>query len=159
MSIRVATREDLPFLTQMLFDAFFWSPDQARPALQVFLQNPEFRKLLADWGRAGDSAVVAEAAGAPIGAAWYRYWTAAHHSYGFVDAATPELGIGVRAGYRSHGTGRALLRALVEMARQAGVPTLSLSVDPSNFALRLYESEGFQKVGESGTSWTMVLAL
>ena len=30
-------------------------------------------------------------------------------------------------------------------------------VDPNNFARYLYESEGFKKVGESGTSWTYKL--
>jgi len=50
-----------------------------------------------------------------------------------------------------------MLRKIVEIARDDGYPGLSLSVDPANFACKLYESEGFVKVGESGTSWTYKL--
>ena len=159
MKIRAGTPEDLPFLEQMLFEAFFWNSNQARPELQEFMQHPEFRKLLADWGRAGDKAVIAEENETPIGAAWYRLWTEENHSYGFVDEETPELGMAVHASHRSKGAGRALLRALIAAARNGGIRALSLSVDPANFARQLYESEGFAKVGESGTSWTMRLNL
>jgi hypothetical protein len=34
-----------------------------------------------------------------------------------------------------------------------------VSVSPSNYARPFYESEGFHKVGESGTSWTLLLQL
>ena len=46
---------------------------------------------------------------------------------------------------------------LIAAAREEEIRALSLSVDPANFAHQLYESEGFVKVGESGTSWTMKL--
>ena len=53
----------------------------------------------------------------------------------------------------------ALLIALIGRARVEGFPALSLSVDPSNPSRSLYESLGFQKVGESETSWTYRLPL
>ncbi|MFQ5630191.1 MAG: GNAT family N-acetyltransferase [bacterium] len=159
MKIRTGKPQDLPFLEQMLFEAFFWHPDQERPVVQEFMQRPEFKKLLMNWGRNGDRAIIAEEKEIPVGAAWYRLWTEKDHSYGFVDADTPELGIGVLASHRSKDMGRALLRALIRGAREDEFRTLSLSVDPGNFALQLYESEGFVKVGESGTSWTMLLRL
>lgn len=159
MTIRAGAREDLPFLAQMLFEAFFWNPKHSRPELSEFMQHPEFRKLLADWGRVGDNAVIAEENEVSIGAAWYRLWTEENHSYGFVDSETPELGMAVRASHRRKGAGRLLLRGLIAAARDEGFRALSLSVAPSNFARQLYESEGFIKVGESGTSWTMRLVL
>jgi ribosomal protein S18 acetylase RimI-like enzyme len=76
-----------------------------------------------------------------------------------VNATTPEIGIGVHPNHRSKGIGRLLLRALIEIARKDGVSALSLSVAPENFALKLYKNEGFSKVGESGTSWTLLLQL
>lgn len=150
---------ELAFLEEMLFEAFFWSPHAVRPALAAFRQDREFRKLLAGWGRAGDCALVASEAGERAGAAWYRLWTAQLHSYGFVDAATPELGIAVAPARRSRGLGGRLLDALIERASADGFPALSLSVDPANRARTLYESRGFHKVGESGTSWTMLLPI
>ena len=103
--------------------------------------------------------MVAEQDSAPVGAAWYRFGTDDDHSYGFVDSATPELGIGVLASHRSKGVGRALLRALIKVARHEKTGAISLSVTPENFARQLYISEGFVKVGESGTSWTLLLKL
>jgi GNAT superfamily N-acetyltransferase len=143
----------------MLYEAFFWNPNNRRPKLSEFLNNPDFQKHLKDWGREGDIAVIAEANGTPIGAAWYRFWSTDNHSYGFIDPATPELGIAVIFGYRSKGVGRRLLQKLMDVARLHNARSMSLSVDPHNFALRLYESEEFVKVGESGTSWTMMRKL
>lgn len=150
---------DQAFLEEMLLEAFFWNPGWVRPTLAEFRQHPEFTKLLADWGRPGDRGVVAEEQRRRIGAAWFRVWTPDVHSYGFVDARTPELGIAVASAYRSKGVGRILLRELIEIARADGYAALSLSVSPTNYARLFYESEGFRKIGESGTSWTLLLQL
>ena len=83
----------------MLFEAFFWDPAASRPEFEVFRQDPGFRKLLAEWGRHGDQAVVAEVNRSKVGAAWFRLWTPERHSYGFIDANTPEIGMAV---IRSH---------------------------------------------------------
>jgi ribosomal protein S18 acetylase RimI-like enzyme len=155
ITVRQGTIKDLPFLRQMLFEAFFWSPDYLRPPLSEFVNEPEIKNLLGNWGRNGDTAVIAQAGEVSVGAAWYRFWSADHHSYGYIDEETPELGMAVSAGFRSKGIGRKLLIAILEMACDQGIRSMSLSVDPHNFALHLYESEGFSKVGESGTSWTM----
>lgn len=159
VQIRPGGAADVAFLEEMLFEAFFWEPTAPRPTLAAFRENPDFRKLLAEWGRPGDHALIAEQRGSRLGAAWFRLWTPKLHSYGFVDAQTPEVGIAVAPDQRSKGLGRALLRALIEAARADGFSALSLSVSPANFAQRLYEWEGFHKVGESGTSWTLLLRL
>jgi len=159
VNIRPLGATDQAFLEKMLFEALFWNPAWPRPALAELREHPEFTKLLAAWGRPGDRGVVAEEQQSRIGAAWFRLWTPELHSYGFMNAETPELGIAVAVGHRSRGVGRTLLRALIEMAQSDGLPALSLSVSPSNYARALYESEGFCKVGETGTSWTLVLRL
>jgi ribosomal protein S18 acetylase RimI-like enzyme len=159
MQIREAGPTDLAFLAEMLFEAFFWDAAEPRPAFAEFRKHPEFTKLLAGWGRPGDRALIAEQGGTMLGAAWFRLWTPQLHSYGFVDAGTPELGLAVVPDFRARGVGRALLQALIQAARADGYAALSLSVDPANRARHLYESEGFRKVGESGTSWTLLLAV
>jgi ribosomal protein S18 acetylase RimI-like enzyme len=143
----------------MLFEAFHWNPEAVRTPIESLRADPEFRKLLAGWGRLGDAAWIAQSKGKRIGAAWYRLWSDDCHSYGYVAADTPELGIAVRPANRTQGVGRTLLRSLIQSARGAGVRSLSLSVDPDNFACQLYEAEGFRKIGEAGTSWTLVLEL
>jgi ribosomal protein S18 acetylase RimI-like enzyme len=159
VDLRPLDPADRAFLEEMLFEAFFWNPAWSRPPLGEFREQPEFAKLLAGWGRPGDRGVLAEEQGTRIGAAWFRLWTPEFHSYGFVDAETPELGIAVVSARRSKGVGRTLLRALIEIARRDGHRALSLSVSPSNYARAFYEAEGFHKVGESGTSWTLMLRL
>jgi ribosomal protein S18 acetylase RimI-like enzyme len=160
MQIRAGEAMDGAFVEEMLFEAFFWNDGVARPPLSRFREQPEFTKMFAGWGRPGDRALVATAhEGERLGAGWFRLWTPEVHSYGFVKADVPELGIGVVAAHRSKGVGRALLRALIATARTDGCPALSLSVSPENRARRLYESEGFRKVGESGTSWTLLCSL
>ena len=159
IKLRTGDKNDLDFVRDMLCEAFFWNPQIARPNLHEFSEKPEFQKLIADWGREGDCIIFAEIDDKPIGAAWHRLWTDSNHSYGFVDAVTPEIGIAVVADFRSKGVGRMLLQTLLNHARAADYPGLSLSVDPSNYARFLYESFGFAKVGESGTSWTYLLSL
>jgi GNAT superfamily N-acetyltransferase len=157
--IRPGRLADLEFLEEMLFEAFFWQPSTVRPRLDSIRQEPEFSKLLAGWGRRGDRAVIAVERGDRIGAAWFRFWTPALHSYGFIDSETPEIAMAVIPSHRSQGVGGRLLGALIETARADGISALSLSVSPLNFARRLYERMGFRKVGESGTSDTLRLSL
>jgi ribosomal protein S18 acetylase RimI-like enzyme len=157
--LRSGDATDIEFLEEMLFEAFFWDADRERPSFAGFRDDPEFTKLLKDWGRNGDRAIIAEDYGVRLGAGWFRLWTGDCHSYGFVDTTTPELAIAVRQDQRSKGLGRRLLEALVQTARADGFARLSLSVSPRNPARRLYESAGFRKVGESGTSWTLLLSL
>ena len=159
IKIRKGSESDLLFLEKMLFEAFFWNLNVNRPDYREFFHQPEIKKLLSGWGRPGDLAIIAEIDREPVGAAWYRFWAKEDHSYGFVDKNTPELGIAINKNFRSQGIGRALLCELIEIARKEGIKTISLSVDPANYANKLYGSEGFIKVGESGTSWTLLLYL
>jgi len=143
----------------MLFEAFFWDNKVSRPKPNVFFKNADFDKLLANWGRSGDKAIIAEEGQTPVGAAWFRLWTQADHFYGFVAPDIPELGMALLPAYRSQGIGRMLLEKLIRLALEDGFTALSLSVDPANYARRLYESLGFIHIGESGTSWTYKLEI
>lgn len=49
---------------------------------------------------------------------------------------------------RGHGSGRALLRAVIADARDRGVRDFHLEVRAGNPAIALYQSEGFEKSGE-----------
>ena len=97
--------------------------------------------------------------GNPVGAAWYRLFKQEEPGYGFVDEQTPELSIAVVPSRRGKGYGEELLQALLQEAKANGFTQISLSVEPANPALRLYERFGFEKVGESGGSWTMLARL
>ena len=58
------------------------------------------------------------------------------------------------------GIGSALLDTLLARAREAGYPSISLSVDRNNGgAIELYERHGFERVGEDADSLTMLAHL
>lgn len=156
-TLRNGLPSDLPFLRAMLFEAAYWRPNQSRPSLKAGLAAPDLSKLLAGWGRKGDTALIAETPnGNPLGAAWFRFWTYTDHSYGFVHPDVPELAIAVDPACRRQGIGRKLLTALFREAEAIGVQRISLSVERDNPALNLYVSEGFKEVGVLGNAYTLI---
>ncbi|MFK7849217.1 MAG: N-acetyltransferase family protein [Rhodothermales bacterium] len=159
MLIREAAIDDFSFFKEMLYEAFFWEISAARPNYEDFQYNAEFLKHIKDWGRHDDMTLIGELSGMRIGAVWYRKWTAENHSYGFVNAHTPEIGIAVANNNRGEGVGRKLLQSILRKARLAGFPAISLSVNPRNYARKLYESEGFKCVEDSDASITMICKL
>lgn len=156
--LRAAAADDLPFLHAMLLEAVYWRVDEPRMTAEETLARPEVARYVEGWGRAGDAGVIALEGSRLIGAAWSRLFTAARPGYGFVDERTPELTVGVIASERGRGVGSALVRALLQHARLAGFERVSLSVEPDNPAVRLYERVGFTRVGGSG-AWTMLVEL
>jgi ribosomal protein S18 acetylase RimI-like enzyme len=161
---RLSTRADPAFLAEMLYEAVNWRDDGAeeRPALEDQLGQPELRRYVEGWGRHGDLAVVAlDRLEEPVGAAWYRTFTADEPGFGFVAADVPELSIAVYPECRGQHVGSLLLSTLVTRARADGHHAISLSVDPQNPARRLYARTGFEDApdAQSGGSVTMVLDL
>ncbi len=67
--------------------------------------------------------------------------------------------MGVVQAWRGRGVGSCLLDALIAAAREEGLTSLSLSVEPDNRARRLYERVGFRQVDEVSGSPTMLLRL
>ena len=111
------------------------------------VHRPEIARYIKDWGRAGDLGFIAEDARSsePIGAVWSRLSSADDQGFAYIDEETPELGIALRPEYRGQGIGTALLKHLLESAKNL-YPAISLSVSPNNPAMRLYERLGFVTV-------------
>ncbi|HEY7693634.1 MAG TPA: GNAT family N-acetyltransferase [Gaiellaceae bacterium] len=149
--LRPAGTQDLPFLRDMLRHAYYarWGTEADVP----------LERYVAGWGRRGDTALVAIDEFQPVGAAWYRLFEADEPGYGFVDEETPELTIAIVPSRRGRGLGEELLSSLLEQARKEGRARISLSVEPDNPAIRLYEQHGFAKVGERAGAWVMLATL
>ncbi|SDO58218.1 Acetyltransferase (GNAT) family protein [Microbacterium sp. ru370.1] len=146
LPIRAALASDGAFLADMTVEAANWRAGGSRPRHEV-LSSPDHRRYIAGWQRPGDAGFIAESpTGEAIGAAWYRMLPRDEPGFGWVGTGVPELIIGVRPVWRSHGTGRALLQRLVDHARGEGYARISLSVERDNFAVSLYRSEGFAVV-------------
>jgi ribosomal protein S18 acetylase RimI-like enzyme len=152
--VRRGGEQDVRFLRDMLHHAYYWkerAPSTGPGPVALYVKA---------WGRRGDTAVVAIEDGFPVGAAWYRLFGNDRPGYGFVDEETPELAIAVVPSARGRGVGTKLLAALLARARAAGHDALSLGVDRDNSgAIELYERHGFERVGETEDTVTMLAHL
>ena len=79
--------------------------------------------------------------------------------YGYVADDVPELTIGVAAAVPRAGRRRGAAGAAEGDRAAEGLRALSLSVEPDNHALRIYERAGFEPAGESGGSVTLMATL
>lgn len=159
VAIRPADPTDAPFLAEMLVAAAFWRPEGPRGSVSQVMNQPQLAHYVAGWPLAGDFGVVAQDAQRPVGAAWVRWLPETDPGYGFIDADTPELSIGVLQAWRGQGVGFLLVEALVAAARERGLRAMSLSVERDNYARRLSERVGFRQVSAAGGSQTMLLRL
>ncbi|GAB3660621.1 hypothetical protein GCM10027591_13100 [Zhihengliuella somnathii] len=110
--------------------------------------------------RRGDFGLAAESGGHVAGVVWCLFLDSANPGYGYVSDDVPELSLCVWSGYRGQGLGRRLLDGALELAREAGVERISLSVEEQNTtALRLYRSAGFRRAPEALDAGTHVIDL
>ena len=158
--MREAVPGDVDFLVDMVAVAFDWRTGVHVRSAPDVLASPETARYVSGWPQPGEGGVVAEVVGLGlVGACWWRYLPVDDPGYGFVRVEIPEVTVGVIAKHRGAGVGDALLRSLIALADQARLPGLSLSVEPENFAICLYERLGFMAVGTNGGSVTMLLTL
>lgn len=157
IQLRPSHPTDLPFLRKMLYEAVFWRTSANKPSFAEALALPDVSKALADWGeRDGDTAVIATTHAIPVGAAWYRYMTDDNSIRGYLDENTPVLVIGVHRDYRHQGIGGKLIESLIDHASKHAIPKISLMVSKDNYALNLYQQQGFLEYADTGDSLLMV---
>ena len=159
LRIRELEPADADFLGAMLYEAVYWDPNKERLPAEFVLAHPRLTIFHEGWGRAGDTGLVAEEDGRPVGVVWYRLFTEAEHGQGFVDEATPELAISVADGHRGKGIGGALMEAIHDRARADGFERISLSVDADNPAKRLYSRLGYAEYEPGDDLGRMILTL
>ncbi|MER6825636.1 GNAT family N-acetyltransferase [Streptosporangium sp. NPDC000563] len=155
-AFRAAEADDLDFLEKMLVEAVNWLPERNLSRERI-LSDPGLAHYVVGWPRPDDLGVIAVGADKqPLGAAWLRRFTAEDPGYGYVADDVPELTVGVLAGWRGRGIGRALLRELIQVAGKRGISRISLSVERANRAAMLYTDEGFTIVKQFEDSDTML---
>lgn len=158
-TIRPINAGDEPFLWETLYLSIYVPAGHNAISREV-LRHPSISKYIEGWGRAGDMGFIAESAdGQPIGSITLRLFPDSNKGYGYVDAATPELGMAMLPQYRGQGIGTKLMEAVVAEAKSRGIPAISLSVDERNPALHLYLRAGFTEVSRDGDSITMKIDL
>lgn len=152
---RAAEAGDLRFLAQMLGCAVQWRPGRTPPDPESVLAEPALAHYLAGWPRAGDHGLIAVGP-EPLGAAWWRQFSAEQPGYGYVAGDVPELAIAVLPEWRGRGIGTGLMEALIASAARQRLRALSLTVALENPARGLYERLGFAAVEYVGDAVTML---
>lgn len=159
ITFREISEKDMDFLWEMVYQAIFVREGQEKPSREI-LNEPNIKKYVEHWGRVGDFGIIAVDSGLKsVGAVWGRLFQDHNATFGYVDDDTPVLTMAVLPSFRGNGIGTYLLEKMTQRAIESGYSKLSLSVDPDNPILRLYKRNGFEKVGENGTSWDMVAKL
>lgn len=110
---------------------------------------PHLRKYDEHYGRnEHDIGLYAMVETEVAGGAWVRLFRENDRGYGYVNANTPELVLGVKEAYRNQGIATQLLEQLFQEVARV-FPQMSLCVRTTNPAITLYERLGFKKVPNS----------
>lgn len=150
--IRQLHRTEYPLLEDFLYLAIFVPLGATRPPRDI-IRLPELALYIKDFGeKAGDFAQAAEVGGQIVGLCWCREMA----DFGHWQKGIPSLAISVKKPYRGKGIGMCLLEALKTALKEAGYKGLSLSVQKSNPAVRLYLRAGFQVVADKKEDYIML---
>lgn len=155
---RMFKNDDINFLREILFEAVFWSRNDAdRPSLEEGLSYDYTKHVLVDFGRRkGDIAVIAESNGKRVGAAFIRFWNDTENIRGYLSEEIPVLVIGVVESFRNQGVGRLLIESLKEVAKENGISKISLCVTKTNVAYHLYTKQNFKIIEDLDDSYNML---
>lgn len=138
--IRELKRSEYSLLEEFLYQAIYVPEGYPRPDRDI-LKIPEMQVYLEEFGsRNGDYGLAAVVNSKVVGVIWSRIM----HDYGHIDDNTPSLAIAVCESFRGHGIGTALVKNMLKLLHKNGYQQVSLSVQRSNRALRLYERVGFE---------------
>ena len=153
--IREMRSEEYCLLSDFLYEAIY-IPEGIEPPPKSVIECPELQEYIVEFGnRKHDKALVAEMQGNVIGAIWVRIM----NDYGHIDNDTPSLAMSVCPQYRGLGIGTSLLKQLLQVERLAGYSKISLSVQKSNYAVKMYEKVGFTVVNENSEEFIMIVNL
>ena len=154
-TLREIKKNDQDFLFEMLYQSIYVDPDSPPPDREI-IDVPKIRKYVENWGKEDDSGFIAIdiKTGERIGAIWLRFFNFQNKGYGYINENIPEIGIAVDYDKRGKGIGSALLHKLLNNLKES-ISSISLSVEPKNPAVKLYEKIGFVEYCAAGTSVIM----
>lgn len=140
---------------KILYEAIFIPEGMEVPPRSV-ISLPELQTYIKDFGLLKDDfALVAEIEKQIVGAVWVRII----NDYGHIDSSTPSLAISLYKDYRKHGIGIAMMKEMLNLLRNHGYKSVSLSVQKANYAAKMYQKLGFKIVNENKDEWIMICHL
>lgn len=153
--IRSLKSEEIPLLEEFLYQAIF-IPQGLEPLPRSILNEPELEMYIKDFGQQPDDwALAVEVAGQLVGAVWVRIMK----DYGYYDDRTPSLSISFLPEFRGQGLGQQLMTAMLDLLKDKGYPSVSLSVSKDNPAVDFYQRLSFVTVEEREDDYLMLCRL
>ncbi|MDE5549506.1 MAG: GNAT family N-acetyltransferase [Clostridia bacterium] len=153
--IREMQSSEYTLLDDFLYNAIF-IPQGATPPPKSIIENDELQVYVKDFGKQKDDmALVAEVDGKIVGAVWARIM----NDYGHIDDDTPSLAISLYKEFRGYGIGTDLMRNMLSLLKQRGYRRVSLAVQKSNYAVKMYKKVGFVIVDENQEEYIMASEL
>lgn len=148
-------KQEFPLLEDFLYEAIFIPEGMEVPPRSV-ISLPELQTYIKDFGLLKDDfSLVAEIEKQIVGAVWVRII----NDYGHIDSSTPSLAISLYKDYRKHGIGIAMMKEMLNLLRNHGYKSVSLSVQKANYAAKMYQKLGFKIVNENKDEWIMICHL
>ena len=149
--IREIRTEEIPLLNDFLYEAIFIPEGVPAPPRSI-LENEDLQVYVRDFGRkADDRCLVAEIDGRIVGAVWTRIM----NDFGHIADDTPSLAISLYKDYRNQGIGTELLQQMLQLLQRDGYRQVSLSVQKTNYAARMYQKAGFEVLEENAEEYLM----
>lgn len=155
MLIRRLRDDERDLLKDFTYEAIY-IPEGIQPPERSIVAQPELAVYYENFGSSpADYCLVAETDGNVAGAVWTRIMD----DYGHVDDDTPSFAIALYKDYRGKGMGTELMKRMLELLRIQGYKKASLAVQKANYAVRMYETVGFQIIDENAEEYIMVCSL
>lgn len=152
MTIRAIRDSEYQLLDDFLYEAIFIPEGVEAPPREI-IQAPELQVYVQDFGtQPSDICFVAETDGGVVGAAWVRIMD----DYGHVEDGVPSVAIALYKEHRGCGIGTMLMKRLLAELKTRGYRKTSLSVQKTNYAVKLYQKLGFEIVDENEEEYIMV---
>ena len=154
-TIRAIKESEYPLLNEFLYEAIFVPEGAAAPSKSI-INAPDLQVYVSAFGtQKDDHCFVAEADGQVVGAVWARIM----NDYGHIDDETPSLAISLYKEYRGLGIGKGMMQKMLFLLKEKGYKKVSLAVQKSNNAVKMYRRIGFAVVGENETEYIMANCL
>lgn len=153
--IREIRKDEYKLLEDFLYEAIF-IPVGVEKTTRDIIKNEELQVYIKDFGSSkDDNCLLAEYDEKIVGACWTRMM----NDYGHIDNDTPSFAISLYEEYRGKGIGTKLMKSMLKLLKEKGYKRTSLSVQKSNYAVKMYMNIGFKIIDENEEEYIMTCDL
>ena len=144
--IRLIHPSEVPLLKDFLYEAIFIPEGAVAPPRDI-IDDDNLQVYIRDFGKSSDDyCLVAEADDKVVGAIWSRIM----NDYGHIADDVPSIAISLYKEYRNQGIGSDLLKQMLDLLKEKGYKSVSLSVQKANYAIKMYQKAGFNILSDDG---------